>query len=74
MSDVGSNKMLPKLLDFDKDITMSKKETLCKWDKDTIKENWDQLIKLVREPEYVCKRCGRAVNDKDRVCKGEKIR
>jgi len=53
---------------------MSKKETLCKWDKDQIKEDWDVLVKIVQEPAYICKKCCRAVNDKSRVCKPEKMK
>jgi hypothetical protein len=53
---------------------MSKKETLCKWDKDQIKKDWDELVAIVQSPTHICKRCCRAVSDKDRVCKPEKIK
>ncbi len=53
---------------------MSKKETLCKWDKDQIKEEWNALVAIISEPTHICKKCARAVNDKDRVCKPEKIK
>jgi hypothetical protein len=46
---------------------------LCKWDKDEIKDNLKELKKAVAEPEYVCKKCGRAAKSKDHLCKPDEL-
>lgn len=48
-------------------------KTLCKWDKDEIKDNLKELKKIVAEPRYVCKRCGRAARKEDHLCKPEPL-
>ncbi len=53
---------------------MSKEpKRLCKWKKEDIKEDWSDLRKIVKDPEYICKKCGRAANDDDYLCKPEEI-
>lgn len=53
---------------------MSDKKTLCEiFKKDMDKDDFKKYIPLVDRPKYVCKKCGRAANEKDRVCKDLKI-
>ena len=53
---------------------MSKNQKeLCKWDKDDIKDKLEKLKKLVDEPRFICRKCGRAANDSDNLCKPEKL-
>ncbi len=33
----------------------------------------ESYLKLVREPQYMCKRCGRAAADKKSLCKPVKL-
>lgn len=35
--------------------------------------DWPEYKKLVQNAEYVCKLCGRASNDKNRLCKPVKL-
>ena len=51
------------------------KETkhICKWDKDEIKDNIKELKKIVSEPHYVCRKCGRAAKKEDHLCKPEDL-
>jgi lipopolysaccharide biosynthesis regulator YciM len=44
-----------------------KKKHLCKWDR--IEDRMEELVKIVKSPEYVCKKCGRAARDKKWLCK-----
>jgi len=46
---------------------------LCKWDKDDIKDNLKELKKIVSEPQYVCRKCGRAAKKEDHLCKPEDL-
>jgi hypothetical protein len=50
-----------------------KKKPLCKWDKDDIKDNLDELKELVAPARYICRKCGRAAKDDSHVCKPDKI-
>ena len=47
--------------------------TLCKWDKDRIKENLKELRKIVSAPRFVCRKCGRAAQKEDYLCKPEDL-
>jgi hypothetical protein len=52
---------------------MSKK--LCKLVKeDYLDDNFKAYVKYVKKPQYVCKKCGRAAEDKDMLCKPLKIK
>lgn len=44
-----------------------KKRTICDW-KD-IEKKLKQLRKIVRDPQFACRKCGRVANDKDYLCK-----
>lgn len=53
---------------------MSKgKKTICKWDKDEIKDDLDKLKEIVTPAKFICKKCGRVAKDDDYLCKPEKI-
>ncbi|GFO67106.1 hypothetical protein GMLC_06850 [Geomonas limicola] len=48
-------------------------KTLCKWDKDEIKDNLKELKKIVAEPRYVCRKCARVAKKEDNLCKPEEL-
>ena len=52
---------------------MSKKETLCTWKKEDIKDAGSDLRKLLQAPEYYCRKCARASSDEKYLCKPEKL-
>jgi hypothetical protein len=52
---------------------MPKKKTLCHWEKEEIRDKPEKYKKLIREPRYFCKRCGRAARDEDKLCRPEEI-
>jgi len=44
---------------------MAKKEKrLCDWKKKYLSKNLEQLFTIVREPKFVCEKCGRVANKK----------
>lgn len=50
---------------------MAKKEKkLCKWKEGSIKADFDQFAKIVKNPKYVCKACGRVADKKKWLHKG----
>ena len=48
-------------------------KTLCDLDKKDIEKKFSDVVKLVDKPKYVCRKCARAANEKDLVCKPVKI-
>jgi hypothetical protein len=50
-----------------------KKKSLCKWGKDDIKKNWDELADLLGSSEFVCGKCLRSSRLKGTLCKAEKL-
>ncbi len=52
---------------------MTKDKTLCKWDKDEIKDNMKTLKKLVSEARFICRKCGRAARKEESLCKPEEL-
>ncbi len=50
---------------------MAKK--LCAWKKDDIEGKKKKLVKIVREPRFLCRKCARAASDKSFLCKPEAI-
>ena len=42
----------------------AKKKELCKWKQDDIKKNIDDFSDIVRNPKFVCKKCGRVADKK----------
>ncbi len=53
--------------------TMGDRKTLCSWKRGKYEEKLDKLSALVRNPRYVCVRCGRAAADKDQLCKPARL-
>jgi hypothetical protein len=51
-----------------------KKSSLCKWSKADILDNLEDLIVLVGQPNYVCRKCTRVANDKINLCKPIRFR
>lgn len=52
---------------------MSKK--LCKLVKDDIlEEDIKAYIEIVGKPKYVCKKCGRAAENEEHLCKSKKMK
>lgn len=48
--------------------------SLCKLiKKDFQKEHFEQYKDMVREPEFVCKKCGRVAREANNLCKPEKL-
>ena len=50
-----------------------KKKSLCKWEKDDVKKNWDELPDLLAKSKYVCGKCLRSSKLKGTLCKPEKL-
>lgn len=50
------------------------KEKLCKLsDKSYPKKKFKEYAGLVKSPEFICEKCGRAAASKKNLCKPEKI-
>ena len=47
---------------------------LCKWKKSAYKDELDELRRLVADAKFVCRRCGRAANDRKCLCDPARIR
>ncbi|MGD8706739.1 MAG: hypothetical protein PVI84_14620 [Syntrophobacterales bacterium] len=44
---------------------MAKKvKRLCKWKANDISGKFDKFTKIIREPKFVCKKCGRVADKK----------
>lgn len=41
---------------------------------DYLDENMKAYMAIVKEPKYVCKKCGRVSKDEDLLCKPKKIK
>ena len=51
-----------------------KDKELCKLVKDdALSESLEAFKKLVERPTHICTKCGRASNDKNRLCKPEPL-
>ena len=51
-----------------------KDKALCKLVKDgVLDEALDAFRKLVQHPTHICTKCGRVSNEKDRLCKPDKL-
>lgn len=46
---------------------------LCDWSKKKIKRDLDELKAIVAAPTVVCRKCGRAANGPERLCKPERL-
>ncbi len=50
-----------------------KNKALCKWSKRQYVKQIDDLRKIVSNPAYLCKDCGRVANEKKWLCKPVKL-
>lgn len=50
-----------------------KPKEICEWSKDDIKKHFGRLVEIVSQPDYICKKCGRAASDEHYLCKAKKI-
>ncbi len=48
-------------------------KTLCEWKKGEIRDDFEKLRELVRKPEFICRKCGRAANNKEVLCKPKEL-
>ena len=48
-------------------------KTLCKWEEKQITKRMKKLKKIVSQPQFICKKCGRAASDKGYLCKPLKL-
>jgi hypothetical protein len=37
---------------------------VCKWKEDDLAEKLDEFMDIVRQPKFLCKKCGRVADDK----------
>lgn len=51
----------------------AKTKELCNWKQSTIEKELDTVRKIVAKPKYLCRKCGRAVRDKQYICKPVKL-
>jgi len=52
-----------------------KTKKLCKLvkKKDYLDDNMEEYMKLVGEPKFLCKKCGRAAEKEKQLCKAKKM-
>ena len=44
---------------------MAKKgKKVCKWKEDDLAEKLDEFMDIIRQPKFLCKKCGRVADDK----------
>jgi hypothetical protein len=49
---------------------MGKKEKqLCDWSKKDLSKNFDDFKKIVKAPQFACKKCARVASEKKWLCK-----
>ena len=53
---------------------MLEQKTLCEWEKKKIEKKSDDLMKLIIDAKYFCKKCARSANSKEVLCKPKKIK
>ena len=44
-------------------------KTLCDMDKNEIEKKLERIKKMVNKPRFVCRKCARAANEEEYVCK-----
>ncbi len=52
---------------------MGDKKCLCSMKKEDIEKRINEIMKMVNTPKYVCKKCARAANEKEFICKPVEI-
>ena len=50
-----------------------KKKSFCKWSREDVKSNWDELYDLMGKSKFVCEKCLRSARLKGNLCKPEKL-
>lgn len=50
------------------------KNTLCKLDKHDMEERMPDIVSLVSEPKFICRKCARVAKNKKYLCKPIKIK
>ncbi|NQZ56595.1 MAG: hypothetical protein HRT88_03885 [Lentisphaeraceae bacterium] len=45
-------------------------KALCKLGKKGIEENFKEISRIVANPNYLCRKCGRSASSKKYLCKG----
>lgn len=45
--------------------------TICNWKQEDLKAK--RLVKVINQPQYFCKECGRAANEKKYLCIPKKL-
>jgi len=53
---------------------MTKFNTLCDLDKKDIEKRFAEIIAIIINPKYMCRKCARASNKKDYLCKPQRIK
>jgi hypothetical protein len=53
---------------------MSKYKTLCELDKKYIEKKLSSITKLVLDPNYICIKCARVAQQKEYLCKPQKLK
>ena len=53
---------------------MSKQKTLCDWDRTDIENSITEILNLINNPKYICRKCARAAKDEKVLCKPLKIK
>lgn len=48
-------------------------KSFCKLDKKEVKEHLDEIMPLVAQPRFICKKCARAAASKKNLCKPEAL-
>lgn len=49
------------------------KKSICKWDKDEIKDDLKKLKELVTPPKFICLKCARVAKKSDNLCKPDEL-
>ena len=53
---------------------MLEQKTLCEWEKKEIEKKSTELVKIIANAKYYCKKCVRTANDKNVLCKPKKLK
>ena len=53
---------------------MKIKKTFCDFNSNDIKKWEQEILKVVRSPKYICKKCVRVSSTKDLLCKPHRIK
>jgi len=53
---------------------MQKIKTICSLSKKDIEKDFKEICEIVKNPKYICLKCGRIANQKNNLCKPEKMK